>query len=143
MAFDTIVKDTQMLSRPPNLIDSAETRAGFSWERAAKALPHPPHGKGINLAYLTVDRHLRGGRARHAALRFVDGKGQTAGSYPENPNGSPDGLTGFTTPDGRATILMPHPERVFRTVQMSWRDPALNEDSPWMRMFRNARQWVG
>jgi len=78
-----------------------------------------------------------------AALRFVDGTGRPAGSYPENPNGSPDGLTGFTTPDGRATILMPHPERVFRTIQMSWRDPALKEDSPWMRMFRNARQWVG
>jgi len=78
-----------------------------------------------------------------AALRFVDHDGAPAQRYPANPNGSPDGLTGFTTPDGRATILMPHPERVFRSVQMSWRDPSLGEDSPWMRMFRNARVWVG
>ncbi len=86
------------------------------------------------------------GSRREAAvptMRFVDGTGAAARSYPENPNGSPDGLTGFTTADGRATILMPHPERVFRTVQMSWRDPSLGEDSPWMRMFRNARVWVG
>ena len=78
-----------------------------------------------------------------AALRFVDHDGAPASTYPANPNGSPDGLTGFTTADGRATILMPHPERVFRTIQMSWRDVAQGEDSPWMRMFRNARVWVG
>jgi len=72
MSFDKIVKDTQTLSRPPNLLDYDETRATFSWEQAAKSLPHPPHGRGLNLAYLTVDRHLRGGRARHPALRFVD-----------------------------------------------------------------------
>jgi len=82
------------------------------------------------------------GRAR-AALRFVDGHGEVATRYPANPNGSPGGLTGFTSDDGRATILMPHPERVFRTVQMSWAPPGLGEDSPWMRIFRNARAWVG
>jgi len=76
------------------------------------------------------------------ALRFVDNDGSVANDYPANPNGSPDGLTGFTSADGRATILMPHPERVFRSVQMSWRDPSLGEDSPWMRLFRNARTWV-
>ncbi len=78
-----------------------------------------------------------------AAMRFIEPDGQPATQYPANPNGSPDGLTAFTTPDGRATILMPHPERVFRSIQMSWRDPQLGEDSPWMRMFRNARVWVG
>ena len=77
------------------------------------------------------------------ALRYVENDGTAATAYPANPGGSPGGLTGFTTPDGRATILMPHPERVFRTIQMSWRDPSLGEDSPWMRMFRNARVWVG
>ena len=77
-----------------------------------------------------------------AAMRFIDNDGSVASRYPANPNGSPDGLTAFTTADGRATILMPHPERVFRSVQMSWRDPALGEYSPWMRMFRNARAWV-
>ena len=81
-------------------------------------------------------------RAR-AALRFVDGHGAVATRYPANPNGSPGGLTGFSSEDGRATILMPHPERVFRTVQMSWAPPGLGEDSPWMRIFRNARTWVG
>ncbi len=82
------------------------------------------------------------GRAR-ASLRFVDGHGQVAMRYPANPNGSPDGLAGFSSEDGRATILMPHPERVFRTVQMSWAPPGLGEDAPWMRIFRNARAWVG
>ena len=77
-----------------------------------------------------------------AAMRFVNNDGSVAERYPFNPNGSPGGLTGFTSADGRATILMPHPERVFRSVQMSWRDPSLGEDSPWMRLFRNAREWV-
>jgi phosphoribosylformylglycinamidine synthase len=77
------------------------------------------------------------------AARFVDHHGQPTERYPENPNGSPRGITAVTTPDGRATILMPHPERVFRAVQLSWRPRAWREDSPWMRMFRNARAWVG
>jgi phosphoribosylformylglycinamidine synthase len=77
------------------------------------------------------------------AARFVDGAGQVTERYPSNPNGSPGGITAVTTPDGRVTILMPHPERVFRSVQMSWRPRAWNEDSPWMRIFRNARAWVG
>ncbi|MCB1554459.1 MAG: phosphoribosylformylglycinamidine synthase [Xanthomonadales bacterium] len=75
------------------------------------------------------------------ALRFVDTAGLPTDSFPANPNGSPQGMTGFTTKDGRATILMPHPERVFRTAQMSWAPAEWGEDSPWMRMFRNARAW--
>ena len=74
-------------------------------------------------------------------LRFVDNRHRPAERYPANPNGSPGGLTGFTTRDGRATILMPHPERTFRTVQLSWHPPAWDEESPWMEMFRNARRW--
>ena len=74
-------------------------------------------------------------------LRFVDNRHQPAERYPANPNGSPGGLTGFTTRDGRATILMPHPERTFRTVQLSWSPPEWGEESPWMEMFRNARRW--
>ncbi len=77
-----------------------------------------------------------------ASLRYVDHRGQPTQVYPLNPNGSPDGLTGVTTPDGRFTIIMPHPERVFRTVQMSWHPKDWSEDSPWLRMFRNARRWV-
>ncbi|MDA1117641.1 MAG: phosphoribosylformylglycinamidine synthase [Proteobacteria bacterium] len=74
--------------------------------------------------------------------RFVDNRGVVTETYPLNPNGSPEGITGLTTADGRFTILMEHPERVFRTVQMSWAPDEAGEDSPWMRMFRNARQWV-
>jgi phosphoribosylformylglycinamidine synthase len=76
------------------------------------------------------------------ALRYVDAAGAPTERYPENPNGSPQGICGLTTADGRFTIVMPHPERVRRTVQMSWQPPGLGEDSPWMRMFRNARRWV-
>ncbi|MEI7611971.1 MAG: phosphoribosylformylglycinamidine synthase [Betaproteobacteria bacterium] len=79
------------------------------------------------------------------AMRYLDNAangGQPSEIYPYNPNGSPAGITGVTTADGRFTIMMPHPERVFRTVQMSWHPEDLGEDSPWLRMFRNARQWV-
>ncbi len=76
------------------------------------------------------------------AMRFVLPDGQVAERYPANPNGSPGGVTGFTTRDGRVTILMPHPERVFRSVQLSWRPRGWGEDSPWMRLFHNARSWV-
>jgi len=78
----------------------------------------------------------------HGAVRFVDNRGRPTETYPLNPNGSPGGLAGFTAADGRVTILMPHPERVFRSVQMSWHPEKWGEDSPWMRMFRNARTWV-
>jgi phosphoribosylformylglycinamidine synthase len=96
------------------------------------------HGEGRAVFASDEDR-------AHAivALRYVDSHGRPTEIYPYNPNGSPAGITGLTTADGRFTILMPHPERVFRTVQMSWQPPGLGEDSPWMRIFRNARRWVG
>ncbi|MFZ2854799.1 MAG: phosphoribosylformylglycinamidine synthase [Rhodocyclaceae bacterium] len=77
------------------------------------------------------------------AMRYLDNAGQPTEVYPANPNGSPAGITGVTTADGRFSIMMPHPERVFRSVQMSWHPAGWGEDSPWLRMFRNARQWVG
>jgi phosphoribosylformylglycinamidine synthase len=77
------------------------------------------------------------------AARFVTPTGEPATRYPQNPNGSPAGITAVTTPDGRVTILMPHPERVFRTLQHSWHPPDWQEDAPWIRLFRNARAWVG
>ncbi|MEW6132343.1 MAG: phosphoribosylformylglycinamidine synthase [Pseudomonadota bacterium] len=82
--------------------------------------------------------------AARLALRYVDHRGLPTETYPLNPNGSKGGATGFTTADGRFTIMMPHPERVFRAAQLSWK-PAdyAGEDGPWMRMFRNARKWVG
>jgi phosphoribosylformylglycinamidine synthase len=85
---------------------------------------------------MLVSQHL-------VTLRFIDNYGRRTEHYPENPNGSPRGITGLTTPDGRFSILMPHPERVFRAVQCSWHPDEWQEDSPWMRMFRNARRWVG
>ena len=75
--------------------------------------------------------------------RFVDHDGRATEAYPANPNGSAGGLAGVTTPDGRFTALMPHPERVFRAVQLSWHPEAWTGDSPWMRLFRNARRHVG
>jgi phosphoribosylformylglycinamidine synthase len=77
-----------------------------------------------------------------AAARFVDNRGVPTEVYPLNPNGSAGGLTAVTTADGRFTALMPHPERVFRTIQMSWAPREWDEDSPWMRIFRNARVFV-
>ncbi|HSV45627.1 MAG TPA: phosphoribosylformylglycinamidine synthase subunit PurQ, partial [Ramlibacter sp.] len=78
-----------------------------------------------------------------AAMRFVDHHGQPTETYPLNPNGSPAGLTAVTTADGRFTAMMPHPERVFRNVQMSWTGGDVSAHSPWMRIWRNARKWVG
>jgi phosphoribosylformylglycinamidine synthase len=81
-----------------------------------------------------------------SVLRFVDHAGKPTEIYPMNPNGSPGGLTGVTTPDGRFTVMMPHPERVFRAAQMSWCPPDWLDTpdgaSPWLRLFRNARVWA-
>jgi phosphoribosylformylglycinamidine synthase len=77
------------------------------------------------------------------SLRFVDNRGAATETYPYNVNGSPQGITGLTTADGRYTILMPHPERVHRSAQMSWHPDGWGDASPWMRMFRNARKWIG
>jgi phosphoribosylformylglycinamidine synthase len=77
------------------------------------------------------------------ALRYIENDLSVASRYPANPNGSPAGITGLTSLDGRATIMMPHPERVFRTVQYSWAPGEWDEDGGWMRLFRNARQWLG
>ncbi|RQO58772.1 phosphoribosylformylglycinamidine synthase [Paucibacter sp. KBW04] len=96
------------------------------------------HGEGF------ADFSQRGDAAKVArAMRYVDHSGQPTEIYPLNPNGSPDGLTSVTTADGRFNVLMPHPERVFRNVQLSWTSGNASELSPWMRMFRNARKWVG
>jgi phosphoribosylformylglycinamidine synthase len=77
------------------------------------------------------------------AMRYVDNRGAVATGYPFNPNGSPDGLAGVTTADGRFTIMMPHPERTFRGVQMSWHPQDMGDDAPWLEMFRNARRRLG
>ncbi len=81
-------------------------------------------------------------RNAQVCIRYVDNHGRVSTEYPANPNGSPEGIAGLCSTDGRVTILMPHPERVFRTVQHSWHPDHWDEDGPWMRMFRNARVWV-
>jgi phosphoribosylformylglycinamidine synthase len=105
--------------------------AGMSGSRLPIATSH---GEGRAVFACDADR-------LHAAvaLRYVDNHGRVAVRYPENPNGSVDGICGLTTGDGRATIMMPHPERVAMTVQNSWHPPEWGDDGPWMRMFRNAR----
>ncbi|UBB24461.1 phosphoribosylformylglycinamidine synthase [Pseudoxanthomonas japonensis] len=96
------------------------------------------HGEGRAEFDSAVDQ-----AAVRVALRYIDGEGNAATQYPLNPNGSPDGITGLTSDDGRSTILMPHPERTPRSVNLSWAPSDWHEDSPWLRMFRNARVWVG
>ncbi len=80
--------------------------------------------------------------AKLTAARFIDNRGAPTEMYPANPNGSPRGIAGLSNADGRVTIMMPHPERVFRTVQLSWHPPDWGECSPWQRLFDNAREWV-
>jgi phosphoribosylformylglycinamidine synthase len=77
------------------------------------------------------------------SARFVDNHGRPTDLYPANPNGSPQGITAITSRDGRVTLLMPHPERVYRTLQNSWHPQDWGEEGPWLRIFRNARVWVG
>ncbi|MGL5816203.1 MAG: phosphoribosylformylglycinamidine synthase [Phycicoccus sp.] len=109
--------------------------AGMAGSRMPIAVAH---GEGF------ADFTARGDAGRVArVVRFVDHHGEPAVRYPFNPNGSPDGLTAVTTPDGRFTAMMPHPERVSRNVQLSWTSAPVEQDSPWLRMFRNARVWVG
>ena len=80
---------------------------------------------------------------QQVSLRYIENNGELAQRYPANPNGSPEGIAGLTNADGRVTIMMPHPERVIRAVQNSWHPDDWEEDAPWMRLFRNARVWVG
>ncbi|WP_085247067.1 phosphoribosylformylglycinamidine synthase [Gilliamella mensalis] len=100
------------------------------------------HGEGR--VEVSDDTHLTNLEASGLiAVRYIDHFGKVTQQYPANPNGSPNGITAVTSKDGRATIMMPHPERVFRTVTNSWYPDNWGEDSPWMRMFRNARKQLG
>jgi len=122
-----------------SMVEVLESPSLFFAGMAGSRLPIAvAHGEGYaNFAY-------RGDKSKTiAAMRFVDNHGKPTEQYPFNPNGSPGGLTAVTTPDGRFTAIMPHPERVFRNVQMSWTSGAKSEFSPWMQLWRNARKWVG
>ncbi|GAA1173971.1 phosphoribosylformylglycinamidine synthase [Ornithinimicrobium humiphilum] len=122
-----------------SMVEVLESPSVFFTGMAGSRLPIAvAHGEGF------ANFDARGDRsAVQVAARFVTTTGEVATSYPANPNGSPEGITAVTTPDGRFTALMPHPERVQRNVQMSWTSGPLDEASPWLRMFRNARVWVG
>ncbi|MDM7456177.1 MAG: phosphoribosylformylglycinamidine synthase [Tepidimonas sp.] len=126
-----------------SLVEVTDSPSLFLHGMAGSRLPIAvAHGEGYANFGQRGDRE-----AVCVAMRFVDHHGQPTEAYPFNPNGSPGGITAVTTPDGRFTAMMPHPERVFRNVQMSWMDlgatGGLDAFSPWMRMFRNARRWIG
>ena len=96
------------------------------------------HGEGRAVFAQRLDQS-----AVDVSLRYATADGRIAEAYPANPNGSPDGIAGLTSRDGRATILMPHPERTLRSANFSWAPRDWPQDSPWLRMFRNARVWLG
>ncbi|MEH6444051.1 MAG: phosphoribosylformylglycinamidine synthase [Oceanospirillaceae bacterium] len=100
------------------------------------------HGEG-HAQFSSPSALLAADSASSVALKYVDNNGQVTEHYPQNPNGSPLGVAGMTSEDGRVTIMMPHPERVFRAVQNSWAPDEWQEDGAWMRLFRNARVWLG
>ncbi len=124
-----------------SMVEITGTRSLFFAGMAGSQLPIAvAHGEGRAEFRSDADERAAGPLT---ALRFVDNRGRVAASYPANPNGSPQGIAGLTSEDGRVTILMPHPERVFRSVQNSWCPAGAGEDSGWMRIFRNARAWIG
>jgi phosphoribosylformylglycinamidine synthase len=112
---------------------------------AGSILPIPvAHGEG-RVVFASADDQKSVEKQGLESIRFVDNRGRPTEQYPLNPNGSAAGMTGLTTPDGRVTILMPHPERAFRAVQLSYAPPAFagREEGPWLRFFQNARKWIG
>jgi phosphoribosylformylglycinamidine synthase len=122
-----------------SLVEVLESPSLFFTDLAGMRLPIAvAHGEGYaNFKYRgNADKAI-------AAMRFVDNTGAATEAYPFNPNGSAGGLTAVTTADGRFTAMMPHPERVFRNLQMSWTSLDKSEFSPWMQLWRNARKWVG
>ncbi|MDN3523532.1 phosphoribosylformylglycinamidine synthase [Halomonas ramblicola] len=113
--------------------------AGMEGSRLPIAVAH-----GEGRSEFRDSAHLRRMQGSgQVALRYVDNYGQVTTRYPANPNGSPSGITGLTTPDGRVTVMMPHPERVVRAVTNSWRPAEWTRDGAWLRLFRNARVWAG
>ena len=125
-----------------SLVHVNDSPSIFFKDMAGSFLPVPvAHGEG---RALFADSHAAEQTlvANLAPLQYADNRHQTTEHYPLNPNGSPLGITALTTPDGRATIMMPHPERAFMTRQLSWHPESWGEDSPWLRMFQNARTWV-
>ncbi|MGA9666549.1 MAG: phosphoribosylformylglycinamidine synthase [Gallionella sp.] len=124
-------------SRMPVVVSHGEGYADFS----SGITPASGHESSLKLRFGDGKR-LKAAQ-KLVTLRYVDNRGSATETYPLNPNGSPQGITGLTTPNGRFTIMMPHPERVFRAVQNSWHPYGWQENGAWMKMFQNARKWVG
>ncbi|MDG9921965.1 MULTISPECIES: phosphoribosylformylglycinamidine synthase [unclassified Pseudomonas] len=124
------------------MVQVQESASIFLQGMAGSRLPIAiAHGEG-HAEFESEEALLESDLSGTVALRFIDNHGKVTENYPANPNGSPRGITGLCSRDGRVTIMMPHPERVFRAVQNSWRPDEWQEDGGWMRMFRNARVWV-
>lgn len=126
-----------------SLVEVTNSPSLFLQDMAGSRMPIAvSHGEGR--VEVRDDNHLAALEQHQlVALRYVNNYGQATEDYPVNPNGSPNGITAVTSSSGRATVMMPHPERVFRTVSNSWHPENWGEDSPWMRMFRNARRQLG
>ncbi|ACS86548.1 phosphoribosylformylglycinamidine synthase [Musicola paradisiaca Ech703] len=126
-----------------SLVEVAHSPSLFLQDMAGSRMPIAvSHGEGR--VEVRDEAHLVALEQNQlVALRYVNNYGQMTEIYPANPNGSPNGITAVTNANGRVTVMMPHPERVFRTVSNSWHPAEWGEDSPWMRMFRNARRQLG
>ena len=123
------------------MVEVTESPSAFMAGMAGSKMPIAvAHGEG-RAEFRTSEGVTALSESGQVALRYVDNHGQPTGRYPFNPNGSPEGITGLCSADGRVTIMMPHPERVFRSVQNSWHPDDWGEDGAWMRLFRNARTW--
>jgi len=124
-----------------SMVEIGQSHSLFFAGMAGSRLPIAvAHGEG-RAEFRTAADQLAAGAL--TVMRFIDNQGAVATRYPGNPNGSPEGIAGLVSEDGRVAIMMPHPERVFRSAQNSWRPEGAGEDSGWMRIFRNARVWLG
>ncbi|MDQ6976054.1 MAG: phosphoribosylformylglycinamidine synthase [Mariprofundaceae bacterium] len=157
----------QMMARLKSIIDGAAHWPVFERNRSEQfearlLMVHIPDSPSLFMQGMADSRlplvvahgegrvhfeHVMDAQKAHTLLHYIKHTGEHATTYPANPNGSPDGAAGFTTDDGRFSIMMPHPERLFRSIQYSWLDSSWHkngwqEDGPWMQMFRNARHWV-
>jgi phosphoribosylformylglycinamidine synthase len=135
---DFLANHSEQFEARLSLVEVMSSPSLFFGGMAGSRIPvATAHGEGrADFAGRKISQHL-------VALKYVEPDGSAANNYPQNPNGSPDGVTGMCNDDGRVTILMPHPERTLRTVNFSWAPTNWPEISPWQRMFDNARKWVG
>ena len=125
-----------------SLVEVTKSSSLFLKDMEGSILPiATSHGEG-RVEYHHKDDHNQLNRHNQVIVRYVDNYGQSTNQYPSNPNGSIDGVAGFCSEDGRVTIIMPHPERVIRSVQHSWSSSDWDDNGPWLKIFHNAREWI-